>query len=215
MAETTPDPLEVQEKALRKAVQRFGRGAGRSVIPPFLEVCNIRHQMIVELRERLEEVTSARDALAEQVASLQVTTTATAAVSRDAGRHDDGVASDEDVDSVWNRVPSPEDPWMYFLTYGEMDALHAELGDGWEQHPRVTEVSTRREFWWDPGNDYVYQDRKPGESWGDLLTQYDERPEAMNVPPWVWDLCRGHLDAPTNPRGHFDARQQASDAEAQ
>jgi len=40
----------------------------------------------------------------------------------------------------------------------------------------------RREWWYDPGNTYVYQTRKPDGTWSHALGEYEE---CDSVPYWV------------------------------
>lgn len=55
-------------------------------------------------------------------------------------------------------------------------------GDGMTEHRNEDwPEATRREWWYEPGNTYVYQTREPGGDWGEVFNEY----EADGYPEWV------------------------------
>ena len=59
---------------------------------------------------------------------------------------------------------------------------HFEAGIEEEDGTADPTLAVRREWWYEPGETYVYQEREtPDEAWGPLLCEYEDDP----VPEWV------------------------------
>lgn len=92
----------------------------------------------------------------------------------------------DELHDVCARVPSLEDPWYYFI---QRQHWPEDLTD--PQDPRIPALATRREFWWEAGNNYVFSWREqPGGEWSTYEEGEFEPPER---PSWVDDLLRNHI----------------------